>query len=135
MMTIDHVTIRTGALPSVRAFFLEVFELEEGPRPLAIQRIPGHWLYSGGKPVVHLIGSGEPAGGIARDRPGETIDHVGFRLANYWGLRDRLDARGIRYSLMDLPDINERRIFLWTPGGTLLEAVFDADATTSEPRE
>jgi hypothetical protein len=70
-------------------------------------------------------------GGIARDRPGETIDHVGFRLENYWGLRNRLDERGIRYSLMDLPDINERRIFMWTPGGTLLEAVFDADQTSS----
>lgn len=52
------------------------------------------------------------------------IDHVGLRLNGYAEFRARLDRLGIRYSLMDLADIQERRVFLQTPGGSLLEAVF-----------
>jgi hypothetical protein len=43
--------LRTGSLlvgKATRSFFLTVFDLEEGERPLAIQRIPGHWIYSEG---------------------------------------------------------------------------------------
>ena len=58
-MNLDHVTIRTRDLQATRSFFLRVFDLEEGERPRAIQRIPGHWLYSEGHPLVHIIGSQE----------------------------------------------------------------------------
>src|SRR5712664_4897798 len=74
-MKLDHVTIRTRDLQATRSFFLKVFDLKEGERPLAIQRIPGHWLYSNGHPLVHIIGSQ----GYGIDRAAEAIDHVGFR--------------------------------------------------------
>jgi glyoxylase I family protein len=45
-MKLDHVTIRTRDLPAARSFFLSIFDLKEGERPLAIHRIPGPWLYS-----------------------------------------------------------------------------------------
>jgi glyoxylase I family protein len=35
-MKLDHVTIRTRDLQAARSFFLKVFDLEEGERPLAI---------------------------------------------------------------------------------------------------
>src|ERR1700694_4040071 len=76
-MKLDHVTIRTGDLQATRDFFLSVFDLREGERPLAIQRrIPGHWLYSDGHPLVHIIGSQ----GYGIDRSAEAIDHVGLRM-------------------------------------------------------
>jgi glyoxylase I family protein len=117
---LDHFTIRTRDLAATKAFFTAVFDLEERPRPAAIQRIPGHWLYSGKSPLVHLIqGHGEGA-----DLGSETIDHVGIRLEGYAAFRSKLDRLGIRYSLMDLPELDERRVFFRAPGGTLLEAVF-----------
>jgi catechol 2,3-dioxygenase-like lactoylglutathione lyase family enzyme len=119
-MNIDHVTIRTRDLAATRSFFLAVFDLEEGERPQAIQRIPGHWLYSQGRPVVHLIGSQ----GYGIDRSAEAIDHVGLRLEGYAEFRAKLERLGIRYSLMDLSDLQERRLFFHAPGGPLLEAVF-----------
>jgi glyoxylase I family protein len=119
-MNLDHVTIRTRDLQAIRSFFLTVFDLEEGERPLAIRRIPGHWLYSGGRPLVHLIGS--QGNGI--DRSAEAIDHVGLRMEGYANFRKKLDQLGIRYSSMDLADLQERRLFFHAPGGTLLEAVF-----------
>jgi glyoxylase I family protein len=119
-MKLDHVTIRTRDLQAARSFFLRVFDLEEGERPLAIQRIPGHWLYSEGHPLVHIIGSQ----GSGFDRSAEAIDHVGLRLEGYAEFRSKLDQLGIHYSTMDLADIGERRLFFRAPGGPLLEAVF-----------
>ena len=119
-MNLDHITIRTRDLPATRSFFLTVFGLEEGQRPLAIRRIPGHWLYSEGRPLIHIIGSQEYGIG----RPAEAIDHVGLRLEGYADFRKKLDRLGIHYSPMDLADIQERRLFFHAPGGPLLEAAF-----------
>src|SRR5882724_13573235 len=85
-MKLDHVTIRTRDLQATRNFFLSVFDLKEGERPLAIQRrIPGHWLYSEGHPLVHIIGSQ----GHGSDRAAEAIDHVGFRMHSEADVVDR----------------------------------------------
>ena len=119
-MKLDHVTIRTRDLQATRSFFLTVFDLKEGERPLAIRRIPGHWLSSEGHPLVHIIGSQ----GSGFDRAAEAIDHVGLRMEGYAEFRNKLDQLGIRYSTMDLADIGERRLFFRAPVGPLLEAVF-----------
>jgi catechol 2,3-dioxygenase-like lactoylglutathione lyase family enzyme len=119
-MNLDHVTIRTRDLQATRSFFLSLFDLEEGERPLAIQRIPGHWLYAQGHPLVHIIGSQ----GSGFDRAAEAIDHVGFRMTGYAAFRNKLDQLDIHYSTMDLADLAERRLFFRAPGGPLLEAVF-----------
>ncbi|HEV7250121.1 MAG TPA: glyoxalase [Shinella sp.] len=119
-MQIDHVTIRTRDIAGAREFMRTVFDLEEGERPGAIRHIPGCWLYSEGKPIVHIIGSYRSG----EDRAAEAIDHVGLRMTDYTGFRARLDRLGMRYSPMDLADIGERRLFLHMPGGPLLEAVF-----------
>jgi hypothetical protein len=52
------------------------------------------------------------------------IDHIGFRLEGYDAFRARLDGDGIVYSTMDLVELGERRLFVRTPGGILLELVF-----------
>ncbi|MEI2297281.1 glyoxalase [Ensifer sp. MJa1] len=119
-MQLDHVTIRTGEIAAARAFFETVFDLTVGERPAAIRRIPGCWLYSDGKPLVHIIGSY----GSGYDGAAEAIDHVGFRLEGYAAFRAKLDRLAVPYSTMDLADIGERRLFLRAPGGPLLEAVF-----------
>ena len=50
---IDHVNIATEKLQETRDFFVEVLGLEEGWRPEAFG-FQGHWLYAGGRPIVHL---------------------------------------------------------------------------------
>jgi lactoylglutathione lyase len=120
-MTLDHVTIRTTDLKETRDFFLNVFDLEEKPRPKAIQRIPGHWLYHNNAPLVHIIQSR----GNGFDTSSESIDHVGIKLEGYADFKKKLEGLKINYSLMDLPELEERRIFFRTPKGPLLEAVFN----------
>ena len=122
-MHLDHITLRTRNLPGTRDFFVELFELEEKPRPKEIQHIPGHWLYAGDRPIIHLIGS-YGSHGNGQDRAAEAFDHVGLHLEDYTGFRSRLDHMGITYSLMEVPELDERRLFFRTPGGPLLEAVF-----------
>lgn len=69
---------------------------------------------------MHLI----PGGGRAIGRDSEAIDHIGFRLEGYDAFRARLDDDGIVYSTMNLVELGERRLFVRTPGGILLELVF-----------
>ncbi|KQV80041.1 VOC family protein [Rhizobium sp. Root1220] len=117
-MKIDHVTLRTADLEATRQFLEAVLGLKPGHRPAF--SFPGYWLYEGDDPIVHLI----PGGGRMTGHDAEIIDHAGFRLHDYHGTRTRLEARGIGYSTMDLPDLGERRLFVRTPGGILLELVF-----------
>jgi catechol 2,3-dioxygenase-like lactoylglutathione lyase family enzyme len=117
-MQLDHVTLRTVDLEGTRQFLQDLLGLTVGLRPNF--GFPGYWLYRGNEPIVHLI----PGGGAPVGRDAETIDHVGFRLEGYDPFRQRLDATGIPYSTMDLPDLGERRLFVRTPGGILLELVF-----------
>ena len=117
-MLIDHVTLRTADLEATRRFLEDLLGLTTGSRPDF--GFPGYWLYSGGEPVVHLI----PGGGAAVGRNAETIDHVGFRLEGYDANRRKLDTAALPESTKDQPDLGERRLFVRTPGGILLELVF-----------
>ncbi|HEV7326914.1 MAG TPA: glyoxalase [Bosea sp. (in: a-proteobacteria)] len=124
-MHLDHVTFRTADVAGAAQFLRAVFDLDEGERPQSIRHIPGAWLYAQGKPVVHLIGSGR---GFYPEGFGptlEAIDHVGFHRDDYDAFRTRLERLGVPHSLMDLPEIAERRIFLRLPSGPLIEVVFD----------
>jgi len=126
-MILDHVTLRTGDLEGTRAFLEMVLEVRPGYRPDF--SFPGYWLYAADEPVIHLI----PGEGGAVDRRGETIDHAAFRLEDHDGMRNKLDRLGIPYSRMELPDLGEKRIFVRTPAGILLELVFRDRPISAEP--
>jgi catechol 2,3-dioxygenase-like lactoylglutathione lyase family enzyme len=115
---LDHVTLRTHDLEGTRAFLEDVLDLRPGYRPAF--SFPGYWLYADNEPVVHLI----PGHGGPVDRAGETIDHVGFRLTDHDGMRRKLQGLGVSYSRMELTELGERRHFIRTPTGILLELVF-----------
>jgi glyoxylase I family protein len=123
-MHIDHTTLRTNHLEETRDFFLQVFDLKEGPRPATIAaRIKGHWLYHKDAPLVHLIES-IPYPDAPIGHSPEAIDHTAFFMEDYDGFRNKLDTLHIKYSSMDLPELGEKRIFLRTPTHILLEVVF-----------
>src|SRR5258707_7370087 len=124
---LDHTALRTHDLEGTRAFVETVLDLNPGYRPAFA--FPGYWLYAADEPIVHLI----PGQGGSVDRGGETIDHVGFRLTDYDGMRARLEALAVPYSRMELPELGERRLFARTPTGILLELVF-REARATRPR-
>lgn len=121
-MHLDHVTIRTRDLAKTRDFLVNVLDLEERARPEVVQRMmPGHWLYADEQPLFHLI----PASGKGQDHAAEAIDHVGIHLNGYHEFLKKLEILNVPHSLMDLAELDERRVFFRTPGGPLLEAVFN----------
>ena len=127
-MHIDHTTLRTAHLEETKDFFVKVFDLIVGPRPAAIAaNIRGYWLYSNDAPIVHLIESGHYSG--QADDATEAIDHTAFFMEDYDSFRQRLGDLHVRFSEMNLAEIGERRIFLRTPTGILLETVFRAAVT------
>jgi catechol 2,3-dioxygenase-like lactoylglutathione lyase family enzyme len=115
---LDYVTLPTKDLEAAKALFETVLGLEVGYRPTF--PFADHWVYAAGRPIVHLI----PGQGAPVDRTGETIYHVAFRLDDHEALRLKLDRLSIPYSQMDLPELGERRLFIRTPHGVLLEFVF-----------
>jgi catechol 2,3-dioxygenase-like lactoylglutathione lyase family enzyme len=125
-MHIDHTTLRTTQLEATRDFLTSIFDLTEGPRPALIAAtIAGHWLYHKDQPIVHLILSTAPPGTI-HGYTVEAIDHTAFFLEDREAFVNKLHTLGIPFTPMELPDLGERRIFLHTPTGILLEAVFRA---------
>jgi glyoxylase I family protein len=123
-MHIDHTTLRTLELEKTKDFLIRVFDLQPGERPAVIAaNIPGYWLYYQDKPLIHLIRSSFYYKNT-NDTSAEAIDHTAFFLEDFEAFREKLIDLKIHYSLMELPDIGERRIFLHTPTGILLETVF-----------
>ena len=92
------------------------------PRLISLIR---RWLKAGvledGK--VYPSEEGTPQGGS-----------ISVLLSNlYSKYREKLDALDIHYSTMDLPELNERRLFVRTPTGILLELVFRENAGSFAP--
>ncbi|MFH6991817.1 VOC family protein [Flavobacterium sp. FlaQc-48] len=123
-MYIDHTTIRTKDIEATKSFFMTIFDLKEGKRPEVIEKsIPGYWLYAENNPIVHIIQSASRFQDF-NNYGSEAIDHTAFYMNGYDNFKSKLDRLGIVYTAMELEDINEKRIFLHTPAGVLLEAVF-----------
>lgn len=123
-MHIDHTTLRTALIDETKDFMVRVFDLVEGPRPAVIAaNIPGYWLYHKDAPLVHIIQSPIVSSQPAGYSP-EAIDHTAFFMEGFEAFRQKLSSLSIRHSVMELEDIGEKRIFLQTPTGILLEAVF-----------
>ncbi|HEX9513483.1 MAG TPA: VOC family protein [Puia sp.] len=123
-MHIDHTTLRTAHLEETKDFMVRVFDLVVGPRPATIAaNIRGYWLYCKDAPIVHLIESPYHYNEMT-DTATEAIDHTAFYMEDYDGFKQKLTDLRVHFSLMNLPDIGERRIFLRTPTGILLETVF-----------
>jgi catechol 2,3-dioxygenase-like lactoylglutathione lyase family enzyme len=117
-MQLDHANIVTPHLAQAVTFFTDILGLTLGPRPNFA--VPGAWLYSEARPLIHLS---QATGGQPAARLASRIDHVALRLASLdeWNaLIERLNARGIDYQLnagAHVPDLQ-----LWVepvPGVTV----------------
>ena len=124
-MRIDHINIAAPAalLAEVRDFYCAVFGLDDGPRPDF--GIPGHWLYSDGKPIVHLLESAQHTGSATPYH----LDHVAFELQGLAAFTARLDALGVSYFALPNQVTRMTQVFLKDPCGIGLEANFPGELT------
>jgi len=120
-MHIDHATIVTADLDAARRFFVDVAGLTDGARPPF--GVAGHWLYAGGRPVIHLVDSTLP-GHAGRATP--RIDHIAFRLdgEDEWeALLARLAAARVPYQTADVPLSGEVQLFVALGAAVVVEFV------------
>jgi catechol 2,3-dioxygenase-like lactoylglutathione lyase family enzyme len=129
-----HYSIRTTKLNTTRDFYVDVLGLDDGERPPF--DFPGHWLYLGGRDVVHLVGidPNDPSGLIAylgdkKEASLEgsgSIDHVAFFATDLPGFLRRAEARKLPVRHRTVPSLGLHQVFLEDPNGVTIELNFPA---------
>ena len=123
-MHIDHINIAAPAelLLKVRSFYCDVIGLTDGFRPEFSRN--GFWLYSEGKPIIHLI---ESLQHFRNEKQGY-FDHFALQATGLKKFIDKLEASGTSYKLSYLPDIDLSQVFCNDPCGTRVELNFPGES-------
>ena len=130
MLRLDHVLILARDLNLTASFLRAAAGLADGPRPAF--PFAGHWLYAGGRPLIHLAGAADPANAGYLGAPqtcGSAVDHIAFSGAGRDGLVARLTQQGIAFFEREVPETGERQIFVPGPDGLKLEFLFPSRRT------
>src|SRR5665811_1008085 len=124
---LDHFNIRTRKLGDTVRFYEEVLDLKKGDRPNFA--FPGAWLYSEGKPVVHLVDISptqeqqKPDSGV--------VHHVAFASRDFAGMKARLQASGMKFDVRQVPGGELWQIFVNDPNGVMIELNYEAAKETA----
>jgi catechol 2,3-dioxygenase-like lactoylglutathione lyase family enzyme len=121
---LDHYNVRTRKLAETVAFYQDVLGLENGPRPAF--NFPGAWLYSEGKPVVHLRDI-TPLGEAQKPDSG-VIHHIAFVSTGFRQMKEKLAAKGVWYETSEVPGGTLWQIFVRDPNGIVIELNYDTAA-------
>jgi catechol 2,3-dioxygenase-like lactoylglutathione lyase family enzyme len=119
-MYIDHINISAPAelLLKTRDFYCGVLGLTEGFRPKFSKR--GFWLYSEGKPIIHLVESLEHH----RNEKQGFLDHFALQSSGLAAVLGKLDGAGIIYKKSYIPEIDLSQVFCKDPCGIGVEINF-----------
>ena len=121
---LDHYNVRTRKLAETVAFYEDVLGLDNGPRPAF--NFPGAWIYSEGKPVVHLRDiSPTPE---AQKPDSGVIHHIAFVSSGFATMKRRLAAKGVWYETSEVPGGALWQIFVRDPNGIVIELNYDTAA-------
>jgi len=121
-MTIEgmnHFTILTDDVAGTVSFYHDVLGLTSGPRPNF--DFPGAWLYSGGAPILHIIG-GRPREALKAG----VIDHMAFSARGLARVRATLRARAIEHECRKQKGSGVWQVFFLDPNGAKVELDFEA---------
>jgi catechol 2,3-dioxygenase-like lactoylglutathione lyase family enzyme len=118
---LDHFNIRTRKLGDTVRFYEEVLDLKKGDRPNFA--FPGAWMYSEGKPVVHLVDISQT------DEPQKpdsgVVHHVAFASHGFSGMKHRLKSKGLPFDVREVPGVEVWQIFVTDPNGVMIELNYE----------
>lgn len=119
---LDHVNLRVPLelLEPVRAFYVDLVGLSDGPRPPMNSGSHGYWLYAGDAAVIHLSSGG---GGLISQGNGY-FSHLAFACTELEATRSRLDAAGASYRVQLLDEGAQVQMFVVDPAGITVELNF-----------
>src|ERR1700679_2677502 len=119
---LDHFNIRTRKLAETVRFYEDILGLENGERPNF--SFPGAWMYSEGKPVVHLVDISPTE---ERKNPDSgVVHHVAFASRDFAGMKQRLQSRGMAFDTRQVPGGDLWQIFVDDPNGVMIELNYEA---------
>lgn len=119
---LDHYNVSTRQLETTIRFYEQVLGFENGRRPPF--NFPGAWLYSDGRPVLHL---NDISGMAAPEREGSgVIDHVAFDSRGFEAMKHHLEALEVPHRTSQVPGRPRWQIFLVDPNGVEIELNFPA---------
>src|SRR5215469_13051163 len=124
---LDHFNIRTRKLADTVRFYEDVLGLENGARPSFA--FPGAWMYSEGKPVVHLVDISPTA--EAQKPDSGCVHHVAFASRGFDAMRQRLTSKGMKFEARQVPGGELWQIFVDDPNGVMIELNYEAAKETS----
>ena len=94
-----HFSAPLDALLEVKAFYSQLLDLQEGPRPAF--KNPGFWLYAGNHPLIHMSDAG--ASRRSTDASATTIGHVAFACSDIAAMQAKLVAMQIPFERKTVP--------------------------------
>jgi catechol 2,3-dioxygenase-like lactoylglutathione lyase family enzyme len=124
---LEHYLVLTADLDRTRDFYRDALGLREGPRPPL--GFPGYWLYLGDVPCIHIAEwntyrTHSLAAGISVSTPAPgtgPLDHVAFNATDLAGVKARLLAYEIGYSVNEVPNAGLTQLFLKDPNDLKVE--------------
>jgi catechol 2,3-dioxygenase-like lactoylglutathione lyase family enzyme len=124
---LEHYLVLTDDLDGSRDFYRDALGLREGARPPL--GFPGYWLYLGDVPCIHIAEwntyrAHSTAAGISVSTPAPgtgALDHIAFNAVDLAGLKARLSAQEINYSINEMPNAGLTQLFLRDPNGIKVE--------------
>ncbi|MGJ5153899.1 MULTISPECIES: VOC family protein [unclassified Bradyrhizobium] len=125
---LDHFNIRTRNLAETVRFYEDVLGLENGARPNFA--FPGAWMYSEGRPVVHLVDI-SPTSEAQKPDSG-VVHHVAFVSRGFAGMKARLAAKGMPFEARQVPGGELWQIFVRDPNGVMIELNYEAAKEQAE---
>jgi catechol 2,3-dioxygenase-like lactoylglutathione lyase family enzyme len=123
---LDHFNIRTRQLDDTVRFYEDVLGLQNGDRPNF--SFPGAWMYSEGRPVVHLVDISPTA---EQQKPDSgVVHHVAFASHGFDGMKQRLQSKGMAFDTRQVPGGATWQIFVRDPNGVMIELNYEAAKET-----
>jgi catechol 2,3-dioxygenase-like lactoylglutathione lyase family enzyme len=124
---LEHYLVLTHDLDGTRDFYRDALGFREGARPPL--GFPGYWLYLGEVPCIHIAEwntyrAHSTAVGISVSTPAPgtgALDHLAFNAVDLAGVKARLSAYEINYSINEVPNASLTQLFLRDPNGIKVE--------------
>jgi catechol 2,3-dioxygenase-like lactoylglutathione lyase family enzyme len=127
---LEHYLVLTDDIDATRDFYVEALGMQVGFRPPL--GFPGHWVYIGDTPVIHIAewvtytARSKDRGVHVSTRASGTgpVDHIAFAAQDYDEVLARLERLGVPVRVNNNPGNIVRQLFLFDPNGVQIEINF-----------